>query len=299
MLVSSLIEKKSDADQNDIVQRHNRPIGVLLVEAGALARNSVDMVQLHQKREKDVLFGQAAVKLGLVTQRDVDRALARQFDVDYLIVGDSNISSEIFAAYHPSAPETEALRRLRTTLLMMHFDRDIDARALAITSAHRLDGRSVLAANLAVMFAQIGKRTLLIDADLRNPRQHELFGFKNPKGLSSILANRDSTEIIEHVGDLNNLFVLPAGISPPSPQDLIGRSIFPMLINELGKQFDIVLIDTPPANKYSDAHIISAAAGNALVVARDNFSQVAAVQEMAESFAQSGVNLLGSVLNKF
>lgn len=299
MVISNLIEITTETERSDILRRRTRPIGILLAEAGKMSNEDIDSIRRLQTMDKKLLFGEAAIKLGLVKQQDVDRALSRQFDVNYLIMGDSRISHEVFAAYYPSAPETESLRRLRTTLLMKHFDGSGESRILAIASAHRREGRSVLAANLAVMFANIGKRTLLIDADLRNPRQHVLFGFRNRRGLSHILASHDSTDIIEHVGDLKDLFVLPAGVIPPSPQELVGRAVFSLLLVELSKQFDIVLIDTPAMEEYSDAQVISATAGSALLVARDNVSQVAALQAMTNNFNQSGVNLLGAVINKF
>lgn len=299
MVIPNFIDAYLETERGDILRRGSRPIGVLLAEAGKLSNENIDTVRQLQNMDKRLLFGEAAVKLGLVKQQDVDLALSRQFDVNYLIMGDSRISHEVFAAYYPSAPETESLRRLRTTLLMKHFDGNADARILSIVGAHRHEGRSVLAANLAVMFASIGKRTLLIDADLRNPRQHRLFGFRNRRGLSNILANHDTTDIIEHVGDLKDLFVLPAGAIPPSPQELVGRSVFVLLLGELSKQFDVVLIDTPAMEEYSDAHVISATAGTALLVARDNVSHVATLQAITANFAQSGVNLLGAVINRF
>lgn len=299
MVIPNLIDTSLETERSDVLRRRTRPIGILMAEAGKLSNENIDSVRRLQNMDKKLLFGEAAVKLGLVKQHDVDHALSRQFDVNYLIMGDSRISHEVFAAYYPSAPETESLRRLRTTLLMKHFDGNADSRILSIVSAHRQEGRSVLAANLAVMFANIGKRTLLIDADLRNPRQHGLFGFRNRRGLSNILANHDTTDIVEHVGDLKSLFVIPAGVIPPSPQELVGRSVFSLLLGELSKQFDVVLIDTPAMEEYSDAQVISATAGTALLVARDNVSHVATLQAITSNFAQSGVNLLGAVVNRF
>jgi protein-tyrosine kinase len=301
MAISTSISNKniSDAGRTEVMRRHTRLIGALLVEDGKLSNDQIENVQQLQQDDDSLLFGEAAIKLGLVSHQDVDRALSRQFDVNYLVGGDSDVSHEVFAAYQLTGPEIETLRQLRTTLLLTHFNQNLDSHILAITSAHRRDGRSVLAANLAVMFAQLGKRTLLVDADLRNPRQHQLFGLSNRNGLSGILAKRSSTDIVENVGGLNDLFVLPAGITPPNPQELIGRSKFSLLLEEFNKEFEIVLVDTPALERYGDAQLISATAGNAIVLVRENVGQVAAIQNLVDALTLAHVNLVGSVLNKF
>jgi Mrp family chromosome partitioning ATPase len=129
--------------------------------------------------------------------------------------------------------------------MLRWFKLDLRLKHLAIVSPGREEGRTYLAANLAVVFSQLGERTLLIDADMRHPRQHVLFGLPNRGGLSSLLAGRAGADVIELVAPLTNLSVLPAGPQPPNPQELLGRPVFQNFLAELDKEFDVVIIDTP------------------------------------------------------
>lgn len=282
----------------EMARHSSRPLGVILVESGRLAADRLDEICAFQ-REEGVLFGEAALRLGLIAQHDIDHALARQFDLPALDSVNSDVSRDVFAAYHPTDPEVEALRRLRTALLLRHFDAPNGTRALAVTSADRGDGRSVTAANLAVMFSHLGRRTLLIDADLRHPRQHRLFGLKNRQGLSTILAGRATADVIAPIAGLRDLHLLSAGIVPPNPNELLGRAAFSSLLEDLGQKFDVILLDTPAFGEYGDAQAVAAGAGAALVVARDNVTSVPGLQELVRSLAQSRVSVLGSVLNRF
>lgn len=287
-----------EAGRPEIVRAGARPIGTLLVESGKLSSDKVEMVRRRQQAD-DSLFGEAAVKLGLVTQRDIDQIVSRQFSINRLTPGESNVSDEVFAAYRSNTPQAEALRRLRNTLLLGYFSKSADSRMLAITSAHEGDGRSVLTANLAVMFAQLGKRTLLIDADLQNPRQHQLFGISSRKGLSGILAGSNSSEVIEKIDNLGELYVLQAGVTPPDPQELVGRDLFRLLLDNLNRQFDIILIDTPALEHHGDAQIIAAAAGAALFLVRNNAGRAAVMRRTVDDLIRAEVDVVGSFLINF
>jgi len=164
--------------------RASRSLGAALVDAGKLRIEDVERI-LRLQREKNLRFGDAAIRLRLVKQADIDYALSRQFDFPYLLPGESDVSQEVIAAYAPFTPQVEALRALRSQLMLRWFDTDPLHRALAIISAERKEGRSFLAANLAVVFSQLGERTLLIDADLRKPRIHKSFGVTKVTSLPS------------------------------------------------------------------------------------------------------------------
>lgn len=282
----------------DAERRSCRPIGAFLRDAGWLTLDKTEKIYQLQQQDGS-LFGEAAVKLGLISQREIEQALSRQFDFKCLETGNSKVSNEVIAAYYPDALGMGSIRRLRSTLLSRHFNLNPDSKTLSITSAHRSDGRSILTANLAVMISHMGRQTLLIDADLRNPRQHELFGLDNRRGLSSALTGRSLMDALEPIEGLNGLTLLPAGIKPPNPQELLGRSMFPFLLRELNRQFDVVLIDTPAFDMYGDAQTVSACAGNALVLVRNNVSQVSALKSLITDLVEAQVNIVGSVLNKF
>jgi receptor protein-tyrosine kinase len=169
-----------------------------------------------------------------------------------------------------------------------------------VVSPAQGDGRSFLTANLAVVFAQQGQRTLIIDADLRanaERGQQALFHLERSAGLSGILAGRGGMEQIKPVPGLPGLGVLPAGAVPPNPQELLGRTVFSKLLLKAANVFDVVLIDTPSGGDYADAEIIASRTGAAIMVARNNQSLVPHTTALAKRLQESSVTMVGSVLN--
>ncbi len=273
-------------------------IGAILIDTGRLSAESADRI-LRLQVEQGKRFGDTAIELGLLTEDDVRFALSRQFNNLYLPAGDNSLSYQLVAAYKPFSPIVEKLRALRSQLILRWFDTEIRLNSLAIMSPGIGEGRSFIAANLAVVFSQLGKRTLLIDANLRAPRQHELFKLGSNAGLSGMLAGRIGIEAIAHVPSLVGLSVLPAGAVPPNPQELLGRTGFPELLQSVVRDFDIVIIDTPAAHEYAEAQIIAARASAALIVVRKDRTSVPETIELARSLQQTGTTTVGSVLNDF
>jgi receptor protein-tyrosine kinase len=253
---------------------------------------------LKLQAEKRLRFGEAALELGLVTSADIDHALSHQFEYPYLKAGESRLSNRLPAAYEPFSPAVESLRALRAQLMLRWFG-EAAKKALAVVSPARGEGRSYVAANLAIVFSQLGQRTLLVDADLRRPAQHELFGLDNRAGLSTLLSGRASTETIQRIPGLVDLSVLPAGVVPPNPQELLARPAFGELLAALRGHFDIIILDTPPAADTADAQTIAARAGAALAVAKKNASYAEGLRSLAASLAHGRAELLGAVLNVF
>ena len=275
-----------------------RTIGAILVGSGALSRADVERI-LALQHEKGGRFGEAGRALGLIEQRDIDYALSRQFDYPYLRRGESRVSPSLVAAYEPAHSQVEALRALRSELMLHWFNDDAAHKSLAIVSEARGDGRSHIAANLAVVLSQLGGRTLLIDADLRNPAQHALFGLENRIGLSALLSGRAGAEAVQRVPGLGSLSVLPSGAAPPNPQELLARPSFGVLLDRLAEHVDFILIDTPPAAESADAQTVAARARAALFVARRNHSRLWRLQAIAEGIARTRTAVLGAVLNDF
>lgn len=273
-----------------------RSIGAILIDAGRLRAEDAEKI-LRVQREQSLRFGDAALKLGLATQQDIDYALSRQFDYPYLQRGESGVADEVVAAYNPFLPQVEALRALRSQLMLRWFAPEAGRTCLAVTSPGRGDGRSWLVANLAVVFSQLGERTLVIDADMRRPRQHLLFGADNRMGLSAVLSGRAGPEVVRRVSSLVDLSVLPAGALPPNPQELISRPAFSALLKELAADYDTILIDTPAAAQYADVFTIAARAGGAMVVARPHLTRSAALRTLASEMHQAGISVVGTVLN--
>ena len=279
-------------------QHGDRSIGIILIEAGRLTPENADRVLSHQ-REKGLRFGDAATQLGLLTHADIAFALSRQFGHPYLLRGESKVSEELVAAYAPLSHQSEALRAVRNQLMIRWFDGNPARKAMAIVSAERKEGRSFLAANLAVVFAQLGAHTLLIDTDMRNPRQHALFGLDSRAGLSAVLSGRAGPDAIQRIPGLPDLSVLPAGAQPPNPHELLARASFPKVLQELDKKFDAILLDSPAAAQYADAQTIAVRAGAALIVARKNATRMWQVCGVSDTVSQPSTTIVGAVLNDF
>jgi len=275
-----------------------RSIGSILVEAGLLTKVDVDRV-LEEQAHKPLLFGEAAIQLGLVTQADVQHALSGQFEFSYLRSGTktTSISEEVIAAFQPFSDRADQLRALRSQLMLRWFNKAESRQVLTIVGAERGEGRSYLAANLAVLFAQMGERTLLVDADLRSPRQHELFKLENRSGLSTMLSGRAREESIVRITDLGGLFVLPSGPVPPNPLELLGRHSFGEFLTAARTSFDAVIVDSPAFERGEDCALISSLGGAALVIARSERTRVAAFSDLVQGLMNSGVAVVGSVLN--
>ncbi|MGE5493391.1 MAG: chain length determinant protein tyrosine kinase EpsG [Actinomycetota bacterium] len=275
----------------------SRPIGAILMDRGLLTPEGAESI-LKLQREAKLPFGDAAVQLGLLTEADIQFALSQQFDYAYLpLSGDKPVSEELLAAYRPFSHEVEDLRAIRSQLMLRWFDKSRDHRALAVVGAANGEGRSFLSANLAIVFSQLGERTLLVDADMRRPRQHQLFKLDNRVGLSSLLGGRSNGSSIVPVAAFSSLAVLPAGPIPPNPLELLGRPTFGQFLLEVGADYDVILIDTPAAADCADASMIATRVGAALAVARRNETRVAAFSELVRTLAGAGVAVVGSILN--
>jgi protein-tyrosine kinase len=278
------------------VRNADRPIGAILVDAGRLSPNDVDRI-LQYQRQAELRFGEAGVALGLLTEGDILYALSLQFDYPYLEPGGSQpVSPEVVAAYSPFGPEGERLRALRSLLQLRWLDEGTRQNALAITSPHRAEGRSRLAANLAVTFAQLGQRTLLIDGDLRSPRQHKLFKIENHLGLSNLLAGRMQDQVVTFVHGIPGLAVLPSGPPPPNPAELLSRPSLFRILDQSRSSFDVVLVDTPAYDAGADAALLSRAARFALVLARKDSTRMATFQGVLGALTDAGVEVVGSVM---
>ena len=285
----------SAEEQNQLL---DRPIGEILREKLNLSADQVEQVLAHM-RDHGGRFGDAAVALGLASQDDVLQALSEQFGYPYADEDRRKLSPELVALNQPFSAQAEAFRAIRSQIMMRVFSEDQQKRALAIVSPASGDGKTFFAANLAITLAQAGGRTLLVDADLRGPRQHEVFNLENTAGLSSVLAGRVDSQVVQQVAGVQNLFVMPVGVTPPNPLELIDRPAFNMLIRELVLKFDHVIVDTPAVIYGSDANVIAARCGAVLVVARHNESRVTALQQLVTALSQSPARLAGVIMNEF
>lgn len=273
----------------------DRPMGVILVEWGRLSQENAQRILDFQKKA-GLPFGEAGIAMGLLTEEDVRQVLSLQFG-HACLPADSGFANELVAARAPESDAVEHLRTLRSQLMLRWFENDARHAALAIVSPGAGEGRSYIAANLAVLFSQLGKRTLLIDADLRKPRQHRIFGLPGRVGLSAVLAGRAGWEAVNEIKSLPDLWVLPAGALPPNPQELLARAGFAKLISALRASYEVILIDTPAASTCADAGTIAARAGAALMLACQDRSSLPRLAGLTENLRQFGVTIVGAVLN--
>jgi protein-tyrosine kinase len=289
------IEQTPDETQRH--ERHERRIGNILAAEGKLDSARIGQVLRLQQMRHGLRFGQAALTLGLITREDLCMALARQYDFPCQRPNGASVSPDLIAFSDTLHPSVERLRALRTRLLIRRSSLPSEPRALAIVSPGSCEGRSFVTANLAVLFAQLGMRTLLVDADLRAPRQHRIFDIPDRGGLSSVLSGRAAGEVpLPAFGPLS---VMPAGALPPNPQELLLRPVLATYLELASAQYEVVLIDTSPARDSADAHSVAYRAGSALVLARTNHSRLEDVTTLARDLAEAGALVPGAVLNSF
>ena len=276
----------------------DRSIGSIIAETRHLTADQVEKVLQHQ-RAKGIRFGEAAIALGYASADDVLFALSQQFHYPYAAEGQRKANPELVALNQPFGVQAESFRAIRSQIMMRLFNEGQDRCALAVVSPDSGDGKSFFSANLAITLAQLGGRTLLVDADMRGPRQHQVFGIPNNAGLSGILSGRAEAKVIQQVPGVPSLFVLPVGITPPNPLELVERPAFGLLIRELLAKFDHVVVDTPAAQYGSDCAVIAARCGAALVIARQHKSRVARLEELVSNLAETPAKLAGVIFNEF
>lgn len=273
-------------------------LGDILRDTKGLTSQQV-MQALDYQREHKVRFGDAIVALGLAQPDDIVWALSQQFHYPYNPVMGQRLNEELVVANEPFSEDVEAFRDLRSQLLMSVLKPQRPRGALALVSPDVGDGKTFIAANLAVAFSQLPGRTLLIDADLRTARLHKLFGVEAGAGLTSILAGRAEPNLIKPIGHLPNLYLLPAGVEAPNPVELLQQSAFNLLLLDLLDKFDHVLVDTPAACVGSDARIIAMHCGSALIIGRKNRSSVPHLQKLVKTLNNGAVKLGGILMNEF
>ena len=273
-------------------------IGHVLCQARKLDPAQVDKV-LDYQGEHELRFGEAAMALGLVSRDDVLWALSQQFHYPYVPGQEEGLDPELVAAADPFSDEAEAFRGMRSQLMLDQARPDQPARALAVLSPDVGDGKSYFAANIAITFSQLGGRTLLVDADMRTPRQHALFGLGDRPGLSSVLSGRCEASVVRPIQGLPSLHVLPVGTLPPNPLELVQRPAFGLLMRELLTKFDHVVVDTPAASHGADARVLAAKCGAALVIGRRRATRMRVLQQLLHDLAKTGTHMAGVMVNEY
>ena len=209
---------------------------------------------------------------------------------------------EVIAHKDPKSPISEVFRTLRTNIQFMSSSKKM--KTLLVTSTFPGEGKSWVTSNLAVTFAQAGKRVILIDADMRKGRQYAIFGISPKPGLSNLLADMDeySTEdqILDYVQqtEVENLYVITAGNVPPNPSELLVSMQMTTLLEKAKNLCDIVIVDGTPCELVTDSVILSRAVDTTIVVTAHKITKKDALQRVIKNIKNVGGNLAGVVINK-
>ena len=209
---------------------------------------------------------------------------------------DDNATIELLPHSHPRLAVAEVYRSLRTALMLSTAD---ELRLIAITSAEAGEGKTSTTSNLAVVMAQLGKNVLLIDADLRKPRQHKIFRVSNRLGLVSHLTTGAELDSILGRTSIPNLFLCPSGPVPPNPSELLSSERMEKFLELVRSRFDFVIVDTPPALAVTDAILTGAMCDGVVLCCRAGFLQREGARAVREKLRIAEVRVLGAVLNRY
>lgn len=196
----------------------------------------------------------------------------------------------------PKSVISENIKILRTSLQFSSVDKPI--KTLMITSSMQGEGKSFISSNLAVSFAALGKKVLLIDCDMRRGSIHKKFGISNLEGLSNFLVDEVSgyNRYIQET-KIENIYVMTSGIVPPNPSELLSSNRFASFINEVSEQYDIVIFDTPPVTVVPDACVIASKVDKTVIVAMANKVPVSDIQKTKKKLEEANANIAGVVFN--
>ncbi len=207
-------------------------------------------------------------------------------------------SSNLILAHDPDNPRSERLRALRTELLLMHEKKSRGAYMIAVVSPGTGEGRSQLCGELALSFAQLGRRTLLVDADMRKPHQHILFGSTNLYGLSQAVDGRDAP-YFNPVSGLPYMHLLTAGPVPPNPLELLSDGRFGNLLTTWRNSYEFIVFDTPPVAACADGLAVATVAAHALVLSRAQHTTYKSTRSLMRRLTNTQSRVLGAVINHF
>lgn len=287
------MKSAQQAASNNAGPKSTLKIGEILVRSHGLKPALVPQVLRHAEA-RGKTFGETAVRLKLVSRPAVQQALAVQFRSSYIPPkSKSRLSRELVTLFHPESSQASKIRALRTriTLKSEHL-------AFTVNSAVAGEGRSYLAANLAVAYAQLGKRTLLVDTDFNSPRQQRIFGLGRTRGLSEILAQRfDGGSHIFRMKALQSLSVLPAGAIPPNAEELMTQASTQKLLEVFAKRYEVLIFDTSNGADSTAPEWLANVVGQSLLVTQRSKS----VARQAYDYSQrldAASNLLGVVFNQ-
>ncbi len=216
-------------------------------------------------------------------------------DMDRPKMRDNKRRNLPYVLAQPRSPVTEAFRSLRANL--EYVDLDEPVRTLVVTSSSLSEGKTTIATNLAIVMSQMGRKVILIDADLRRPRVHKALGISNVMGLSDVLRNHATIQEVAQPWGNTNLMVITSGSLPPNPAEVLSSDRMVNVMNDLKNVVDMVILDSPPS-LLADAAVLAARADGVLLVVQSNKTQMNQAMAMIEQLKRVGARVVGVALNR-
>ena len=209
----------------------------------------------------------------------------------------SKVLDKIISIKNPKSPIAEAYRGIRTSIEFSNLDKNLQV--ITVTSSMQNEGKSTVLANLAVSFANLDKKVLIMEGDLRNPSVHRMFNISNIKGLTDILLQNKVFADCVHCTDVKNLHVLTCGAIPPNPSEMLSSKKIRDFIESLREYYDYVFIDAPPIGIVTDAGIISTYSDGCIFVVGSKQCDIEMAKIAKKRLEDVNANIIGAVLNKF
>lgn len=280
--------------------RPNRPrnivMGLLLGLAVGMALAAAKTRLDDRIHRPDDLRNQGYPVLGTIP--DLEDLVARDFKgAETVVVGDLALDTRLVSLLNPMSVASESYRALRTSI---QFSRpDVVIETIIVTSASPNEGKSVTSSNLAIAMAQAGRRVLLVEADLRLPSLHKMFGMSREPGLVQLLFKPDSFDPNTYATSVDDLYLLPPGSHAPNPSELLGSRSMRDCIARFREAFDVIIFDAPPVLAATDAVLLSTQCDATIVVARAGVTRDYDLQHAHEALESVGATVIGTVLNGF
>ena len=209
----------------------------------------------------------------------------------------TTLARKLITASNPKSVVSEQFKTVRTNINFSMPDKDLQT--LVLTSSTPGEGKSTNASNIAVVYAQAGKKVLLVDSDMRKPTTHHTFNVLNVKGLSTVLIRQHTLEEVTHETDIEGLSIITSGPIPPNPAELIGSKAMDQFIETIKGVYDIIIFDAPPVLSVADAQILSNKCEGTLLIINTGKAEKENVIKAKEMLIASKANMIGAVLNNF
>lgn len=251
--------------------------------------NSIKSQEDLEKLGYNILASIPKIQMGKVEEK-IESRLSKLGPIE-----GRRIEARLITHLDPKSPVSESYRTLRTNLQFSRVEKSL--KTLLITSSGPKEGKSTTSANLAIAMAQTGKKVVLLDADLRRPVVHSIFGIDKDDGLTNYLMNDISYEKMIKKSIVDNLSIIPSGILPPNPSELLSSKRMEELIEKLKKDFDIVIFDTPPVIAVTDAAILATKVDGCILVVYSGQTKFDAVTRAKALIENVGARMLGALLN--